>query len=268
MVDSEVAGVSFTVNPATNNADQIIIEWGFGLWEAVVSGIITPDSYVWSKSKQEILEKNINSQTKKLIVDIDRWGIKEEEIETPMQSFQKLSNQQIIKLALISEKIEKYYWKSMDIEWAIEDGEFYILQARPVTTIPVQNTKLTELYSTQISLTERLSNVEGFDAQAFRKADVSKRDRLDFLHRYIWLPYQKPLTFTYDDVLHNSNVYKDYTSTYEWKIAVRFASSDSNNKKHRTRGILIQDLQNWLESKEVSDTSTYTVQIIVNKSEI
>jgi len=49
---------------------------------------------------------------------------------------------------------------------------------------------------------------------------------------------------------------------------VRFASSDSNNKKHRTRGILIQDLQNWLESKEVSDTSTYTVQIIVNKSEI
>jgi len=73
----------------------------------------------------------------------------------------------------------------MDIEWAIEDGEFYILQARPVTTIPVQNTKLTELYSTQISLTERLSNVEGFDAQAFRKADVSKRDRLDFLHRYI-----------------------------------------------------------------------------------
>ncbi len=135
MINSEVAGVSFTANPVTNNTDQVIIEWWYGLWEAVVSWMITPDNYLRSKPKKEILEKNFSTQSKKLVVDIDKWWIKEEEIESTIQWVQKLSDEHIIELAKISERIEEHYKKPMDIEWALEDGQLYILQARPITTI-------------------------------------------------------------------------------------------------------------------------------------
>lgn len=260
MINSEVAWIAFTVDPITNNTDQITIEWWYGLGGAVVSWMITPDRYLWSKSKQEIVKKSINTQSKKLIVDIDKWWIKEKEVENTSQSIQKLSDTHIQELAKMSEEIEKHYEKPMDIEWSLEDGNLYVLQARPITTLKT-DTSLTRLYSKQISLTERLSDVEGFDVESFREADISKRERLDFLQKHIWLPYQKPHTFTYEDVMHDSDEYKEYVSTYRWKIAVRFASSNSKNKKYRTRGIALQNLPTWLGGQWVHDTKTYSVQI-------
>ena|GEM_PF-2531980 len=97
--------------------------------------MITPDNYIWNKSTQSITQKTIGNQQKKLILDIDNGGIKEESVESTIQSIQKLSDEHIIQLCILSENIEKHYAKPMDIERALEDNNLYILQARPITTL-------------------------------------------------------------------------------------------------------------------------------------
>jgi pyruvate, water dikinase len=67
MVDSEVSGIAFSVHPVTQDRNQIIIEAGFGLGEAIVSGQITPDSYITHKKGLHIIEKNISSQNRMLV---------------------------------------------------------------------------------------------------------------------------------------------------------------------------------------------------------
>jgi phosphoenolpyruvate synthase/pyruvate phosphate dikinase len=131
MVDSEKAGVMFTVNPVTKNYDEILIEGNYGLGETVVSGEVTPDSYFISK-KGEIGQKHISDKTWGLFRDENGGNVKKD-IENG--NVQLLSDEQIIELAEIGKKIEEHYDKPMDIEWAIFGGKFYILQARPITTL-------------------------------------------------------------------------------------------------------------------------------------
>lgn len=135
MINSESAGVSFTINPVTNNINEIMVEAGWGVWEAVVSWMITPDNYIINKQEKNILSKNISKQEKKLVLDIENTGLKEERIEETIQRSQKLSDKHIIELSEISNKLELHYNKPMDIEWAVEDWNLFILQARPITTI-------------------------------------------------------------------------------------------------------------------------------------
>lgn len=136
MVASEVSGVAFSVHPVTENRDQMIIEAGYGLGEAIVSGSITPDSYVVSKSDldQGIIEKNISSQGKKIARSIG-GGIEWTEVAIEARDSQKLSDLQIIELSKIIIGIENHYGFPCDIEWALEAGNFYIVQSRPITTL-------------------------------------------------------------------------------------------------------------------------------------
>ena len=67
MVQSEISGIAFSVHPVTQDRNQLIIEAGFGLGEAIVSGQITPDSYVVTKNPLEIIDKNISEQTRMLV---------------------------------------------------------------------------------------------------------------------------------------------------------------------------------------------------------
>ncbi len=67
MVESEVSGIVFSVHPVTEDHNQLIIEAGFGLGEAIVSGQVTPDSYVVEKEPRRILDKNISEQEKQLV---------------------------------------------------------------------------------------------------------------------------------------------------------------------------------------------------------
>lgn len=163
MVNSESAGVAFTTHPITNNQDEIVIEWWYGLWEAIVSGKITPDNYIWSKSKQEITQKTINNQVIQIVVNDVTWGDQETAVNKNKQNKQKLSNENIKKLAILSEQIEQYYWKPMDIERALENNKLYILQARPITTI--QSFKLEDFHVNNTvfkknTLVDKISNWE------------------------------------------------------------------------------------------------------------
>lgn len=133
MVQSEISGVCFTAHPVAKDSNQIIIEAGYGLGEAIVGGIITPDTYIIRKKDKTILDKNISRQ-EKMITKGNDGGI-EKQVLKSRQEKQKLPDAKILKLAEICKKIENYYKSPQDIEWAFKNGKFYIVQSRPITTL-------------------------------------------------------------------------------------------------------------------------------------
>ena len=134
MIESEISGIAFTVHPVTRNKNQMIIEAGWGLGEAIVSGQVTPDAYVIDKWDMSILDINVAKQ-EMMIIRKQGGGIKHTIVPKPKQEKQKLSGKQIIELAKICAQIEKHYKQPQDIEWAMAKGKIYITQSRSITTL-------------------------------------------------------------------------------------------------------------------------------------
>jgi pyruvate,water dikinase len=112
----------------------MIIEAGFGLGEAIVSGQITPDSYVVEKEPRNILDINVEKQERGLFRSLsgsNEW----QEITEPRASSQVLTEERILGLAETIIKIENHYGFPCDVEWAFADNKFYIVQSRPITTL-------------------------------------------------------------------------------------------------------------------------------------
>ena len=135
MVQSEIAGIAFSVHPVTQDYNQMIIEAGYGLGEAVVSGQITPDSYVIEKKEMFLLDVNVAEQEKGMFIKGKEGDNEWIDIAADKKAAQKLSGEQIIELAKIILGIEEHYKFPCDIEWALEGGKFYITQSRPITTL-------------------------------------------------------------------------------------------------------------------------------------
>ena len=155
MVKSEVSGVGFSVHPVTRDRNQLIIEAGFGLGEAIVSGQITPDSYVVEKDGWRILNVNVSTQTKALYGNEDGGNTWRELSETE-GSKQVLKEKEIIELSKLIVKIEKHYGFPVDVEWAMEKNRFYITQSRPITTLisEEQNTPIARRSSDYVRMFE------------------------------------------------------------------------------------------------------------------
>ena len=135
MINSEVSGICFTVHPVTKDYNQMIIEAGFGLGEAIVSGMITPDSYIIDKKEELILDVSLAKQEKMIITKGASGGTKNAAVPKAKQEKQKLAGPKIMELARLCLKIEKHYGHPQDIEWALEKNKLYILQSRPITTL-------------------------------------------------------------------------------------------------------------------------------------
>jgi pyruvate,water dikinase len=130
-IASDVSGVGFSLNPLNNCYDEVAINASFGLGEAIVSGIVTPDQYIVEKIHMEILGKKINE--KKIALHLKVSGGMEEK-ENPNANQQALSDDKILELAEMIKKTEEYYGFPVDTEWAFEGDKLYLLQARPITT--------------------------------------------------------------------------------------------------------------------------------------
>nr|CTQ95848.1 Phosphoenolpyruvate synthase (EC 2.7.9.2) [Kibdelosporangium sp. MJ126-NF4] len=113
MVPAAAAGVMFTADPVTGSRDSIVINAAWGLGEAVVSGEVTPDAYVLT-----------GDSVRAVIADK----------AAPNRSRAVLSDDQVRELGALGRRIEDLYGMPMDVEWAVHDGQFAILQARPITT--------------------------------------------------------------------------------------------------------------------------------------
>lgn len=133
MVESETAGVAFTVNPITKNSNEIIIEAAFGLGESVVSGAVTPDKYV--VNKKEMFIENIEVNAQKEFLALKAGKTQKMKVKKDEQENQKLSGQKIMQLAELCKKIESHYKFPQDIEFGLEKEKIFILQTRPITTL-------------------------------------------------------------------------------------------------------------------------------------
>lgn len=143
MVNSEAAGVMFTIDPTNNDLEHVSIEAAYGLGEVVVLGAVTPDRYLVDKKIRIITTKEISKQTWMLtresgasdtgnLSDLEKEGIS---VPEEKQQAQKISDQAIFKLFDLAMAIEKHYGRPQDTEWAIENGRVYMVQSRPVTTL-------------------------------------------------------------------------------------------------------------------------------------
>ncbi len=132
MVFPEVSGLMFTMDPVTGNRNTISIDASFGLGEALVSGIVSADSYQVREGK--IVKKQI-AEKKKAVYPVREGGTVIKELAPEFQNKQALSDDKILELAQLGQRIEKHYFSEQDIEWCLAGDRFYILQTRPITTL-------------------------------------------------------------------------------------------------------------------------------------
>ncbi|HET9494359.1 MAG TPA: phosphoenolpyruvate synthase, partial [Chloroflexia bacterium] len=132
MVFPQAAGILFTADPVTSNRKVQSIDAGFGLGEAMVSGLVNADNYKVRDGK--IIEKKV-SPKKLAIYALKDGGTKVQEIEPERQNRQALTDEQIVRLAHIGRTIEAHFGHPQDIEWCLVDDSFYIVQSRPITTL-------------------------------------------------------------------------------------------------------------------------------------
>ncbi|MDF2888197.1 MAG: ppsA [Lacrimispora sp.] len=132
---SDASGVMFTRNPINGRHSELIINAAWGLGEAVVSSLVTPDTIVVDKNAERIVSYEVAN---KEIMTV-RTSDGTEEITSPERLRKKhvLTRDQVIRLTQLGKKIEKYYQMPMDVEWALEKDKLYIVQARPITILPL-----------------------------------------------------------------------------------------------------------------------------------
>jgi pyruvate,water dikinase len=134
MVDATVSGILFTRDPNTGE-NHMIIEAGWGLGEAIVGGEVTPDHYVIDGSTLKVIHKQLSEQKVRLVRN-DRGGNRREDVPAADRAAQKLPDARLQRLASLARVIESHYRRPMDVEWCGDAETLYIVQARPVTTIP------------------------------------------------------------------------------------------------------------------------------------
>lgn len=132
LVDAELSGVIFSANPVTNNSGEIMINASYGLGETIVSGMVTPDCYLVDKETFRLHKERGEKEIKMITAE---RGTQTLETTTLERNQFCLSDRQIFNLANLTKKVETIYHHPVDIEFAIENEQIYLLQVRPITTV-------------------------------------------------------------------------------------------------------------------------------------
>ncbi|MWV40877.1 phosphoenolpyruvate synthase [Natrialba sp. INN-245] len=133
MVDAEKSGVMFTSHPSTGDP-TMIIEAAWGLGEAVVSGAVSPDNYVLDREDRSV---DVTVAEKKVmhVKDAETGETVERAVPEDRRDERVVTDAEIDALVDLGERVEDHYGEPQDVEWAIVDGEVFMLQSRPITTI-------------------------------------------------------------------------------------------------------------------------------------
>src|SRR5215203_4258919 len=134
MVKAEAAGVVFTAKPANGRRDQAAISAAWGLGESVVSGAVTPDSIVVEKESGRVISREIAD--KEVMTVYTASGTEERPVPEGRRRQSVLDDERAAELARYGAQIEELYGTPQDIERALADGEFAIVQSRPITALP------------------------------------------------------------------------------------------------------------------------------------
>ncbi len=133
LVPADAAGILFTANPLTGARDQVMINAAWGLGEAIVGGQVTPDTVVVDKASGKMIEQEVAS--KDVMTVCTAPGTHEEAVPAESRTQAVLNSAQVAELSHLGVRIEQLYGQPMDIEWAMQGGQFFVVQARPITTL-------------------------------------------------------------------------------------------------------------------------------------
>jgi pyruvate,water dikinase len=143
MVDARVSGVAFTLNPLNGDRSKIVIETCWGLGEALVQGVVTPDRYVIDKVTLEILERAIGCKEREYRLDTTGGGVIATAVPAERQTAPCLADEDVLEFARVAKRVERFHGGPRDIEWALGPGATHgealrILQSRPETVWSVR----------------------------------------------------------------------------------------------------------------------------------
>ena len=133
LIRSEKSGVMFTSHPVTGEP-LTIVEGSWGLGEAVVSGSVSPDNYVFDLRSERVVDRLI-AEKEIMIVPEGENGTKVVKLTPEQRTAPVLSDEEVARLATLGKIAEEHYGVPQDVEWAIVGDEIFILQSRPITTI-------------------------------------------------------------------------------------------------------------------------------------
>ena len=202
MIDPQVSGILFTANPINGRHSETVINASWGLGEAIVSGIVTPDTFIVDKQDGHIIRQEIAHKDRR-IVYASFAGAVEEDVPQEQCRQSALSPEQAAHLTALASRIEQYFAAPQDIEWAIQDDRWYILQARPITTMEkgerisdIEGTysraMFVEIFPDGLSpsflsvITPLLSSMLQI---AFREMGFTKRPRIEPVSEFLSQPY-------------------------------------------------------------------------------
>uniref|UniRef100_A0A7S4MCW2 Pyruvate phosphate dikinase AMP/ATP-binding domain-containing protein n=1 Tax=Odontella aurita TaxID=265563 RepID=A0A7S4MCW2_9STRA len=143
-IASEVSGVAFSLNPQNNCFDEAVISAHFGSGERVVSGTVTPDTYIVDKLSNKVVSKKLAEPGEEsgLVTSHDEGKCGEKDTD---EHFAALSESQILRVSKLVSEVEEKMGRPADVEWTIEEDVLYLLQARPVTAyVPLFPEMLTD----------------------------------------------------------------------------------------------------------------------------
>ncbi len=133
LVFADAAGVMFTANPLNGRRDQAVINATWGLGEAVVGGLVTPDSYTVDKANGQVAAREVAD--KQVMTVRTAEGTEEQMVSESLRQAPSLTDAQVVELGQLGVQIESLYGMPMDVEWCLADGRFFIVQARPITAL-------------------------------------------------------------------------------------------------------------------------------------
>ena len=133
-VPAQSSGVLFTAHPVTGNRDQAMISAAWGLGEAIVGGLVTPDTLVVDKTTGRVLSRE--TADKQVMTVTLESGTDAQPVPEAQRRAAVLSDAEAAELVALGTQIEALYGHPMDIEWVLTKGTFSIVQARPITALP------------------------------------------------------------------------------------------------------------------------------------
>lgn len=142
MVMSEISGILFTANPLTGHRHTATIDASFGLGEALVSGLVTPDNYHVDKRDRTIIKRQIADNQMGIFPNKEGGGTHTQTLSEAKRKQTVLTDAQILELADLGIRAEAHYGLPQDMEWSIADNQLYLLQTRPITSLyPIDGLK-------------------------------------------------------------------------------------------------------------------------------
>ncbi len=135
LVPSETSGIAFTAHPVTGERDRVVINASWGLGEAIVSGRVTPDSFVVQKGSLALLEREIFEKELAIYPHPDGGGTIEKALARDRAAAPSLRDDQATAVAKLASDVERYFGSPQDVEWGMAGGQIYLLQSRPITTL-------------------------------------------------------------------------------------------------------------------------------------